>query len=227
MKKQLQNFAVYLEKLVWGLRKMDDTLGRNFDYEERYEDEITDEKIEKAAKVLSYDFRYVNEITDLFCRLTLTGEQYEEFSRLNHFHNDWQFPITKFFGHDGKFDSVAILEKALRDDYYLWLAERIENILDDERELERLYKRFVNISLEANEESWKFHLRDVMTPSEAAERWGLKRNTIVAALNRGLFDDQIRRGLVRKHVKENGQTEWYITKHAMIEKYGYPKEEIE
>lgn len=66
-----------------------------------------------------------------------------------------------------------------------------------------------------------------MTPSEAADQWGLKRNTIVAALNRGWFDDQIRRGLVRKHVKENGQTEWYITKHAMIEKYGYPKEEKE
>lgn len=63
-----------------------------------------------------------------------------------------------------------------------------------------------------------------MTPSEAAERWGLKRNTIVAALNRGLFDEQIKKGLVRKYVKKNGQAEWYLTEQAMIEKYGYPRE---
>lgn len=62
-----------------------------------------------------------------------------------------------------------------------------------------------------------------MTPSEAAERWGLKRNTIIAALNRGLFDEQIKKGLVRKYVKENGQAEWYLTEQAMIEKYGHPR----
>lgn len=67
-------------------------------------------------------------------------------------------------------------------------------------------------------------ISSVMTPSEAAERWGLKRNTIVAALNRGLFDEQIKKGLVRKYVKKNGQAEWYLTEQAMIEKYGYPRE---
>jgi predicted transcriptional regulator of viral defense system len=71
----------------------------------------------------------------------------------------------------------------------------------------------------------KFHLHEVMTPSEAAERWGLKRNTIVAALNRGWFDKQIKKGLIRKYVKENGKTEWYITEQAMVEKYGHPKGE--
>ncbi|SFA54757.1 hypothetical protein SAMN05192569_10559 [Parageobacillus thermantarcticus] len=71
----------------------------------------------------------------------------------------------------------------------------------------------------------KFHLHEVMTPSEAAERWGLKRNTLVAALNRGWFDKQIKKGLIRKYVKENGKTEWYITEQAMFEKYGHPKGE--
>lgn len=66
-------------------------------------------------------------------------------------------------------------------------------------------------------------ISSVMTPSEAAERWGLKRNTIIAALNRGLFDEQIKKGLVRKYVKENGQAEWYLTEQAMIEKYGHPR----
>jgi ethanolamine utilization protein EutQ (cupin superfamily) len=65
-----------------------------------------------------------------------------------------------------------------------------------------------------------FPLSAVMSPSEAAERWGMKRNTIIAALNRGQFDKQIEKGLVRKYVKENGQTEWYLTEQAMIEKYG-------
>ncbi|WP_240371700.1 helix-turn-helix domain-containing protein [Anoxybacteroides rupiense] len=69
----------------------------------------------------------------------------------------------------------------------------------------------------------RFPLSAVMSPSEAAERWGLKRNTIIAALNRGLFDEQIEKGLVKKYVKENGQTEWYLTEKAMKEKYGERK----
>jgi hypothetical protein len=59
-----------------------------------------------------------------------------------------------------------------------------------------------------------------MSPTEAAERWGLKRNTIIAALNRGRFDKQIERGLVKKYETEYGKNEWYITVQAMKEVYG-------
>jgi hypothetical protein len=59
-----------------------------------------------------------------------------------------------------------------------------------------------------------------MSLTEAAERWGLKRNTLIAALNRGRFYDQIKSGLVRKYENAHGKTEWYITKQAMEEVYG-------
>jgi hypothetical protein len=72
----------------------------------------------------------------------------------------------------------------------------------------------------------KFHLYEVMTPSEAAERWGLKRNTIIAALNRGLFNKQIEKGLVRHHRYENGRSDWYLTEQALREVYGEPKKEV-
>ncbi|WEG14909.1 helix-turn-helix domain-containing protein [Pullulanibacillus sp. KACC 23026] len=55
-----------------------------------------------------------------------------------------------------------------------------------------------------------------MTPPEASERWGLKKDTVRAALTRGRFDDQIKRGLVRK----SGST-WLIHEQAMIEVYGH------
>jgi len=70
-----------------------------------------------------------------------------------------------------------------------------------------------------------FPLSAVMSPSEAAERWGLKRNTIIAALNRGLFDEQIEKGLVRQYQYENGKSDWYLTEQALREVYGEPKSE--
>jgi hypothetical protein len=69
----------------------------------------------------------------------------------------------------------------------------------------------------------KFKLDEVMSPSEAAERWGLKRNTIIAALNRGIFEEQVRKGLVRQHQYKNGKSDWYITEQALREVYGEPK----
>lgn len=63
-------------------------------------------------------------------------------------------------------------------------------------------------------------LSDVMSPTEAAERWGMKRNTLIAALNRGKFDTQIERGLIKRYEPEHDRTEWYITKQAMEEVYG-------
>lgn len=60
----------------------------------------------------------------------------------------------------------------------------------------------------------------VMTPREAAYRWNMKRNTLIAALNRGTFDDQGERGLVRKFTLHGGKTVWYITAKAMREVYG-------
>lgn len=70
-----------------------------------------------------------------------------------------------------------------------------------------------------------FPLSAIMSPSEAAERWGLKRNTIIAALNRGLFDEQIEKGLVRQHQYENGKSDWYLTEQALREVYGEPRKE--
>lgn len=61
-------------------------------------------------------------------------------------------------------------------------------------------------------------LNKVMTPPEASQRWGLKRDTVRAALTRGRFDEQIARGLVRKAEKT-----WLITEQAMREVYGEPK----
>lgn len=57
-----------------------------------------------------------------------------------------------------------------------------------------------------------------MVPAESAEKWGIQRNTVIAALNRGRFDDQIARGLVRR----SGNT-WLITEQAMREVFGEPK----
>lgn len=61
-------------------------------------------------------------------------------------------------------------------------------------------------------------LNNIMTTSEAAERWGVKRNTLNVAFKDGRFDDQIKRGLVR----ESGSTR-LISEQAMREVYGEPK----
>ncbi|MBA4544594.1 DNA-binding protein [Thermoactinomyces daqus] len=61
-------------------------------------------------------------------------------------------------------------------------------------------------------------LQHIMTTSEAAQRWGYKENTIRAAIARGRFDEQIRKGMLRK----SGDT-WLIHEKAMYEVYGKPK----
>lgn len=67
-------------------------------------------------------------------------------------------------------------------------------------------------------------IKEVMTPREAAERWGLKRNTIIVALNSGRFEEQIARGLVRRfEPSHSGKSEWYLTKQAMYEVFGQPR----
>nr|WP_235887972.1 helix-turn-helix domain-containing protein [Neobacillus paridis] len=55
------------------------------------------------------------------------------------------------------------------------------------------------------------------TPPEAAKQWGLKKDTVRAALTRGLFDKQIEKGLVRK-----SEGTWLVHKQAMVEVYGEP-----
>lgn len=62
----------------------------------------------------------------------------------------------------------------------------------------------------------------VMTPPEASKQWGLSKDTVRAALTRGRFDEQIKKGLVRK---SGGQ--WLLNKQAMYEVYGEPKNKIE
>lgn len=60
------------------------------------------------------------------------------------------------------------------------------------------------------------------TPSEAADRWGIPRNTLNAAINRGKFDKQIEKGLLRKFQSGN-ISQWSISYEAMKEVYGLPK----
>ncbi|MEK4236446.1 hypothetical protein [Paenibacillus sp. FSL H7-0714] len=57
---------------------------------------------------------------------------------------------------------------------------------------------------------------DFLTPSEAAYRWGVKRNTLIAALNRGRFDDYLDSSEVKKFT-QHGSTEWAISVRAMRE----------
>lgn len=64
-----------------------------------------------------------------------------------------------------------------------------------------------------------FKQNEMFTTSEAAYRWGLKRNTVVAALNRGRFDKQSEAGDVRKFTL-HGSTEWYISIKVMREVFG-------
>ena len=47
-------------------------------------------------------------------------------------------------------------------------------------------------------EEMNMDLSKIMTTSEAAKRWGFKENTIRAAISRGRFDQQIKKGLLRK-----------------------------
>lgn len=60
---------------------------------------------------------------------------------------------------------------------------------------------------------------DMLTVSEAAYRWGVKRNTLVAALNRGRFDRHLESGEVRKFTL-HGATEWYVSVKAMRAVFG-------
>jgi hypothetical protein len=57
-----------------------------------------------------------------------------------------------------------------------------------------------------------------MTASEAEQRWGLSSGTVRAACVRGLFEEQIEKGLVRKSGKV-----WLVTDEAMKNKYGENK----
>lgn len=65
----------------------------------------------------------------------------------------------------------------------------------------------------------KFDDNYFMTPSEAAHRWVMKRNTIIAALTRGRFNECLEEGLVRKFTL-HGSTEWSISAKAMRQVYG-------
>ncbi|WP_449603000.1 hypothetical protein [Paenibacillus sp. Marseille-Q9583] len=66
-----------------------------------------------------------------------------------------------------------------------------------------------------------YYLQDdvFMTPSEAAYRWRMKRNTLIAALNRGRFDHFIREGSTKKFT-QHGATEWLVSVRAMREAFG-------
>ncbi|GIP25455.1 hypothetical protein J23TS9_05850 [Paenibacillus sp. J23TS9] len=70
-------------------------------------------------------------------------------------------------------------------------------------------------------EDYKQYLEDSdeLTPSEAAYRWGMKRNTLIAALNRGRFNEHLSNGEVRRFT-QHGSTEWYLSVKAMRNVYG-------
>jgi len=65
-----------------------------------------------------------------------------------------------------------------------------------------------------------YSLDDVMTPSEAADKWGLKRNTIIVAIRNKRFDDEF----IKNTIKRSGNS-YIITRIAMINIFGQPKEE--
>lgn len=73
--------------------------------------------------------------------------------------------------------------------------------------------------IDGKHENEYFKDTDFFTPSEAAFRWNLKRNTVIAALNRGRFNSLIQKGLVKRFSLE-GSTAWYITAAAMREVFG-------
>lgn len=60
---------------------------------------------------------------------------------------------------------------------------------------------------------------DFFTPNEAAFRWNMKRNTIIAALNRGRFDNQLEEGSIKKFSLQ-GSPDWYISAKAMRDVFG-------
>lgn len=60
---------------------------------------------------------------------------------------------------------------------------------------------------------------DFFTPNEAAFRWNLKRNTVIAALNRGRFNHYIQNGLVKRFTLD-GSPDWYLSATAMREVFG-------
>ncbi|MBY0202449.1 hypothetical protein [Paenibacillus cucumis (ex Kampfer et al. 2016)] len=64
-----------------------------------------------------------------------------------------------------------------------------------------------------------FKDNDFFTPNEAAFRWKLKRNTVIAALNRGRFNDFIQNGLVKRFTLK-GSPDWYISATAMRAVFG-------
>lgn len=65
-----------------------------------------------------------------------------------------------------------------------------------------------------------YYLQDdvFMTPSEAAYRWNVKRNTLIAALNRGRFNEYIGDGV--KRFTQHGATEWLLSVKAMRDLFG-------
>lgn len=62
------------------------------------------------------------------------------------------------------------------------------------------------------------NLNDVMTLKEAAERWGLHYENVRQALKRGKFDEEIRKGTIRK-----SHGVWLVTTDAMGSVFGETK----
>lgn len=85
------------------------------------------------------------------------------------------------------------------------------------KELEYTLLTELAVDIEAYEQ-WKTPC--FMTTTEAAERWGLKRNTLIASLTRGRFEDQKQNGLIRTFNPKHGKRVYYISELAMNEVYG-------
>lgn len=109
-----------------------------------------------------------------------------------------------------------------------YIRETVHFGIDEEDCIQDLRERFVGpIEIVSIEEEWlgvkEYSYNEeptghiIMTTTEAAEKWGLKENTVRAALTRGRFDNQIMRGIVRKSGKI-----WLVTEQAMREIYGEP-----
>ncbi|MMZ47371.1 hypothetical protein D1872_90150 [compost metagenome] len=71
----------------------------------------------------------------------------------------------------------------------------------------------------------KYIASHALTPTEAAEKFGMKRNTIIAALIRGRFDEEFEKGTARKYTTDSGKNIYYLTEEAMIAVFGPKKED--
>ena len=99
-----------------------------------------------------------------------------------------------------------------------------ERIIQSESDVWRLVKEFEGTLLaQLGIDPYVYEMTcnpQYMTIPEAAQVWGIKRNTLVAAVTRGRFDGV---GGVRTVKPDRGRTIHYISEKAMYALFGEPR----